>query len=334
MKYECLTIEEFVEKQETRMNQIQTLLANDWTQGAAGIIMEETKDMEKEQTKTLCQAASALMSNELRQLITDSLKAYHLFFKAFDLSDPPRPKEMVTSIPEQWPTAFLKVELTTNEGKIVFSSDIDEITRKLKQLVYKIAEKSEKIYRPDQKNAGDNNSYLWFVNKKEDELVIAVKNDVKRISSKNLKIALESLEIYKKYTHLLSDRSIIEKFINSDHKRPEYSELIEKYTAIEKEIRKECSIRIRLNMVEVDCSEINKMLCKECDDIINILCVAIRNRNLDRATKVYKDFEEINSFLGNRADSEEKLVQYEQYKDNCRDVIIPKLFEDYRDIKD
>lgn len=333
-QYETLTIEEFVDRQEARMNQINTLLANDWAQGAASIILEEIKEMEKDQSNTLCQAASTLMSNELRQLITDTLKEYHTFFKKYDLQDPPRPTDMIVSIPSLWPTAFLKVELAAQEDKISFSSDIKGITQKLKQLVFKIAEKSEKIFRPDHKFSSEKFQYLWPVNKSDDELVISVAADVKRICSKNLEIAFESLEIYKKYTSLLTDRGIIEKFIMSEHKRQEYNDLITKYSGIEKEIRKECPVRIRLNMVEVDCSDINKLLCKECDDIINTLCVAIRNKNLDRATTVYKEFETMNSFLSNRADSEEKLVEYENYKDKCRDSLIPKLFEEYRDIKD
>ena len=335
-QYETVSIEEFVEKQNARMEQIQALLANDWTQGAASIVLEEIKEMEKEQSSTLCQAASTLMSNELRQLITDSLKVYHEFFKNFDLEEPPRPSQMVENIPAEWPTAFLKVELAAQEGKIVFSSDIVTITKKLKQIVHKIAEKSERINRPDYKiYSGDKKEpHLWFVNKKTDELVIAVSENVKRIASKNLEIACESLEIYKKYTNLLSDRAQIEKFVQVEHKRPEYSALIEKYTNIEKEIRRECPIRIRLNMVEVDCSDINKLLCKECDDIVYLLCTSIRNKNLERASSVYKDFEGINSYLQNRADSEEKLVEYENYRDRCRDTIIPKLFEEYRDVKD
>ncbi|OMJ80715.1 hypothetical protein SteCoe_18966 [Stentor coeruleus] len=333
-KYESLTIEEFVEKQEARMNQIQTLLANDWTQGASSIIMEEIKEMEKDQSNTLCQAASTLMSNELRQLITDSLKAYHVFFKTFDLDEPPRPKDMVVPIPPFWPAAFLKVEMVSQDSKIAFSFNIKAIAKKLKHIVYRIAEKSEKIYRPDQKMSTDKNLHLWPVSKKEDELVIAVAADVKRISSKNLEVAYESLEIYKKYTQILTDSIIIDKFISGDRKREEYRELIDKYTLIEKEIRKECPIKIRLNMIEVDCSHINQQLCNECDSIIEKLCNAIKVKNIGKATDIYKEFEIMNSNLQNRADSEDHLVQYENYKDRCRDIEIPRLFEEYRDIKE
>ena len=334
MKYETLTIEEFVERQTARMNQIQSLLANDWTQSAAGIIMEEIKEMEKDQSNTLCQAASTLMSNQLRQLITDSLKAFDMFFKEFDLEDPPHPADMIQSIPKVWPVAFLKVELASQDGKIVFSSDIKAITKKLKQIVKKIAEKSENINRPDQKITNEKNHHLWCVNKIDDELVVAVEANVKRISSKNLDVAFESLEVYKKYSHILTDRPSIERFVTGDRKRQEYSELIEKYTNLESEIRKTCPLHIRLNMVEVDCSDINKLLCKECDGIINFLCVSIRNKNLERASNLYKKFEDINAFFQNHATSEQVLVEHENYKDKCRDVTIPAYFDEYRDIKD
>jgi dynein heavy chain, axonemal len=332
--YETLTIDEFIEKQETRMNQIYTLLTNDWTQSASTIILDEIKDMEKDQSNTLCQAASTLMSNELRQLITDSLKAYHVFFKKFESDDPPRPTQMISSIPNEWPDAFLKIEISAQDNKISFSSDIKTISKKLKLIVKKIAEKSEKIHRPDQKLSEEKNPYLRFVNKKEDELVLAVLKDVKRISTRNLEIAFESLELYKKYSHLLSDRVIIEKFIDGEHKRRDYQDLIEKYSEIEKDIRKECPGRIRLNMVEVDCTEINRILRKECNDIINIVCKAIQTTNFNRASNVYKEFDTMSTLLSNRADSEEKLVENEKYKDKCRNEEIPKLLEEYKDIKE
>ena len=78
-KYENLSIEEFIERQETRMNQVHKLLASEWIQSAISIIQEETKQIIREQVPTFFEATSTLMSNQLRQLITDSVKAYVAF---------------------------------------------------------------------------------------------------------------------------------------------------------------------------------------------------------------------------------------------------------------
>ena len=45
-KYETLTTEEFIERQDARMNQIHALLVNEWTQSASSIILEEIKEMD------------------------------------------------------------------------------------------------------------------------------------------------------------------------------------------------------------------------------------------------------------------------------------------------
>ncbi|CAG9334937.1 unnamed protein product [Blepharisma stoltei] len=333
-KYESLSTEEFIERQESRMNQVQNMLNTEWTLSAVSIISEEIKNMDREQAATFFEATSALMSNQLRQLVTDSINAYLKFFKKFDVSNPPRPNDMVVSIPSEWPDAFLKIRLTSQDGKIVFSENPESISIELISIVKKIAEKSEKVPRPDHGIApNEKNPHLWFVSS-EDELVINSSKQIKHIIRKNLDIALESLKLYEKYTNLLTDRRYIEQFIHEEHSRNEYRELIERYETIEREIRRECPVRIRLNMIEVECGDINKQLCKDCDDIVFTLNKAILTKNADRATSIYKEFQTISEFYSTKADTEEKLVEHESYKDKCREQIIPNLFQEYNDTKE
>ena len=332
-KYEVLTTEEFVERQNNRMEQVQNFLLQDWKESAVSIISEETKQMDKDQALKFFEAVSTLMSNQVRQLITDSFEAYLEFFRQFAIEEPPTPQTMMEDIPQLWPNAFLKVKMTSVDNKVIFSDDTKTVRKELIRVVKSLAEKSEKIPRPDSGVEGEQDPYLWSV-PRDDEIIENAVSEIKPIVKKNLEVAGKSLEFYDKYLHVLSDKASIEVFVTQNHTREEYVELIEKYTSIEAEIRKECPIKIRLNMVEVDCSEINKLLRKECDEIVFLLINSILKSNFERGKAVYQKFEDINNQLVQKADSEEKLVEIESFKNTCRDTTIPNLFEEYNDVKE
>lgn len=333
-KYDIMVIEDFIEKQDGRMAYVHNLLINDWIQNAHTIIIEEAKNMDKEQANLFFEATSTLMSIHLRQLITDSVIAYEKFFKSFDLRTLPEPTEMIESIPSTWPNAFLKLRMVSQDGKIVFSDNPESIVSELVKIVFKIVEKSEKISRPDQQLAENARSpFLWSV-EKDDEIIVEAVNEIEKISRSNLAVSMRALNLYENYSPLLTDTKKIDIFIHENHTRAEYMELISKYEMLEKEIRTTCPFRIRLNMTEVDCTDLNRTLCKECESIIFKLNSYILSCNTDRAMKMNKEFDNMNSILNTRADSEKKLVESEDYKEKCREIYIPKLFEDFNDIKE
>jgi dynein heavy chain len=333
-RFETLTTHEFIERQEEKMKEVRSLLENEWTQSAVNIITEEIKHMDREQASTFFDACSTLMSNQLRQLITDTVNLYVEFFTSFDIPKCPHPKSMIKNNPRKWPDAFLKMKMSASDGRFVFSDDPKSVYIDILKVIESIVEQSESIPRPDHIiERKDNKNFLWSVSR-EDEIVNDAISSIKDIVRKNLDIALESLSLYDKYIHLLSDRKKIEQFISEDRTQKEYKEMVNKYVMLEKEIRKNCPVRIRLNMVQVECQDINKQLCKECDDIVYLLCKSILNRNSERATSIYKEFESIEHYFSNRADTPEKLVDYEEHRDKCRDKLVPNLFKEYNDVKE
>ena len=150
-KYEICVIEDFIEKQDNRIGSVHNLLVNEWIQSAHSIIIEEVKNMDKDQAGAFFEATSALMSIQLRQLITDSILGYKNFFKSFDLEKLPDPDEMIQKVPGSWPNAFLKLRMVAQDGNVTFSDNYKNIVKEIKKVIFKIAEKSEKISRPDQK---------------------------------------------------------------------------------------------------------------------------------------------------------------------------------------
>ena len=338
-KYDIMMIEEFCERQENILISVQSNHINTWLIDSEKAIIEEVTRslMDSEKASMFYEAACTMMSIQLRQLITDSIKAYMDFFLSFD-SDKnklPRPPQMIENIPNDWPNAFLKLRMIAKDTVIDFSDSADKIIEELVQVIYRIIEKFTDTPRPEKtltKNSGK--MTLWNVEEK-DEIVLKAEKIVRKIAKRNLKISWKALELYQKYSSLLTDSRKIDVFLHNNpnsHTRAEFTEMIMKYELLEREIRATCPIRIRLNMVEVDCSEINKSLCKECDEIIKKLNNHIMTRSQERAQKLSRDFDEMTNKLKTRADTEQKLVDSENYKEKCRIEEIPRLFRDYEDI--
>lgn len=336
--YDIMIIEEFCERQENVLINVHSNHINTWLVDAEKAIIEEiTRSvMDSDKAAMFYEAACTMMSIQLRQLITDSIKAYMNFFVSFDderyLLEPVK---MIADVPEIWPNAFLKLRMIAKDTFIDFSDTIEKIVDELVKVIFRIIEKFTNIPRPEKKitkNMG--RPTLWNVDK-DDEIVIKAVKIVKSVAKKNLEISWKALELYQKYSVLLTDSKRIDQFLHTNpgnHTRGEFIEMINKYEQLEKEIRNTCPLRIRMNMIEVDCSEINKSLCKECDEIVKKLNNYIMTRSQERAQKLSRDFDEMTNKLKARADTEQKLVDSENYKEKCRIEEIPKLFTDYADI--
>ena len=62
------------------------------------------------------------MSNQLRGLITDSVKAYLDFFRKFKRLRYYDPQEMIAGKAAEWPNIFLEMRLTSEHGQVAFAT--------------------------------------------------------------------------------------------------------------------------------------------------------------------------------------------------------------------
>ncbi|CAE8597989.1 unnamed protein product, partial [Polarella glacialis] len=73
--------------------------------------------------------------------------------------------------------------------------------------------------------------------------------------------------------------------------REDYMREVEKLRATEHAIRTHCASEIRLQMVLIDCSEINETLCQKADEAVRILLEAVLRNLLSRNDLLVKSFE-------------------------------------------
>lgn len=58
------------------MLKVKGILTSDWNRGAVDIIREELENLDKDQVKTFFESTATLMSNQLREIIEQSVFAY------------------------------------------------------------------------------------------------------------------------------------------------------------------------------------------------------------------------------------------------------------------
>jgi hypothetical protein len=76
------------------MAKVKNLLQTDWNKAATEIIREELDNLDKDQTKTFFESTATLMSNQVRELIEQSVNAYVDFIERFKFKTYPKPQEI------------------------------------------------------------------------------------------------------------------------------------------------------------------------------------------------------------------------------------------------
>jgi hypothetical protein len=61
----------------------------------------------------------------VRQLVTDSIMAYLMFFRKFKKARYFTPTDIIEGRVKEWPRMFLQLKLTIDNGKILFGDALD-----------------------------------------------------------------------------------------------------------------------------------------------------------------------------------------------------------------
>lgn len=73
------------------MSKVKNLLQTEWNKAATEILREELDNLDKDQTKTFFESTATLMSNQVRELIEQSVDAYVDFIQRFKFKTYPTP---------------------------------------------------------------------------------------------------------------------------------------------------------------------------------------------------------------------------------------------------
>lgn len=271
-----VVLQNFLEIQEQQMARVKNLLSSEWNKAAVDILREELENLDKDQTATFFESVATLMANQVRNLIQKSVDSYVNFFKRFKKATYPTPKEIMgrefdpdTDFEDNF--VILKL-VVNNTNQIVFQDMPGTVSDSLEGLVNTIVRQSEHIPRPENTIARSEKLHLWHV-PEDDELVNNARMEISQILEKNMEVVEKALHVYDDYLFVLKEKTKVEAFLSdtSKFKREDFATEIARYENTQKKIKDTMPKELRMNMFMIDCSDLNKRLCDECDILVEMI---------------------------------------------------------------
>eukprot|EP01022_Parablepharisma_sp_SALTPOND_P023040 TRINITY_DN476_c0_g1_i1.p1 TRINITY_DN476_c0_g1~~TRINITY_DN476_c0_g1_i1.p1 ORF type:complete len:4333 (+),score=667.47 TRINITY_DN476_c0_g1_i1:7842-20840(+) len=339
-EFEYKFIESFVKDQRNKMETVKATLTKEWHEQAADILRKELDNIPAEPPElrnSFFEAIATLMSNQARSLVESSILAYADFFKKYKKDHYPTAVEVASrkyDIGSPIERSFLQLtlEADTEKGLVRFKEPPHNVETQLMNVVEEVVKQSQSLPRAENMISSGENKQLWRVSM-DDVLVKQALTIVGEIIQENLRWAKQVLGLYKEYEYILTEKTRLAKFLADKTKtREDYKEQIAKYVKQKDDIIANLKCEVRMNMFLVDCREINEKLLNECSDLIAELENTIAQDLKERANKLLEDYEEIHKKLNQKLDTEEILVETEQFLNQLKEVKKDEFVGQYQDL--
>jgi dynein heavy chain, axonemal len=295
------------------------------------------------------EASATLLSNQVRGVIDRSIEAFVRFFHRFETeqstlassstrfmhSFTQRLEEHVTGSGNE--EAFLRVGLKACDGEIGFTTTLEEVEGSLLKIFREFVTCLTQLPRPDVKLGkwnGNGQPTLFDVSLDEPHMKEAeelVANTVRR----NLANLEHAISVYDEFKHLLVEDLRMKILTEDQHMTKEdYRYEVARLRTTEEAVRTQCSMEIRLQMVLIDCAEINETLCAKADEAVKILLEAVLRNLLARNDQLVKSFETVVNQMVKKPTSELELVDLESHVEEFRKNGLDALLLEFTQIRE
>ncbi|CAE8677136.1 unnamed protein product [Polarella glacialis] len=219
---------------------------------------------------------------------------------------------------------------------IRFKHDLDQVCARL-LLPYKDCTVSLKEFlRPDAKlrEVVTGRQLLWEVKEDEDHIKAGYLR-IEQIVRINLANAEKVLELYKPFLFLLDEEERVSSFLEEPAKtREDFSAYVQHLQDTVAKLNEQCPNLLRMQMMRVDCLDVNKKLVQCSQECVAKLLRSLSTRNQDRNGRLVKQFEHLNARITRQPNNEDQLVELEVAIENAASTEMPKLVNEYNDIKE
>lgn len=332
-----LYIEEFVKIQNNKLSEVKTELTTSWLKRVEEIYREEIREMNKKQAFIFFESNAALMANQLRGLITESILEYKDFFKRFEKEKYKAPQAIIVEekdVKNEIEDVFLVVKIICEEKPVNFQNQLQNVKLELLKLIENIVDVSKGFSRAEKDIARSEKTSLWPVTL-EDEVIQNAFKEIENIIKNNIDAINHVPEVFEKYIFLLKEHEQVEKFtIIEKHTKKEFQHEIAKYEQIYKNLNKEIPFYIRMSMILVDCTEFKRALLRACQDLIKRLTKAIHDLIHDQNAFISKEFERMQDDISHNAENAEKLVELENHLEKIKRTKAKETEAQFNELKE
>ena len=158
------------------------MLNKDWKDRAVDILREELENLDRDQTQTFFDSVATLMSNQARELATNSINEYVDFFRRFRKDDGnyPLPEEIIKreyGPDDEFEKTFLTLKIEVQGTEIGFQKQLKEVREDLVKVVTQMVKAIDNIPRADTQIANSDKTHLWEI-RQDDEIVVNAKTEI------------------------------------------------------------------------------------------------------------------------------------------------------------
>lgn len=288
------------------------------------------------------EAVSALLSLQARSVVERSIDAYVSFFQRFANQAPRSPQQAIqSSEADPHEDSFLVLGLAADQGDIRFRTDhgvaeLSEVADRLLAIFHDFVVGLHELQRPDTKlgrvDPGGSRNLREVAT--DEPRVVVTKAFVTHTIQLNLKNAEQALNLYTKYKHLLNEDVRARQLADDQGlTRDDYISEVDKLRATEAEIREHCPRQIWLQMVCIDCAELNDALCKKASEAVQILMRAVLRNLLVKNDQLVTSFEAVVNHMVKKPSNELELSELETQVEEFRSTGLKTLLSEFEDVR-
>jgi hypothetical protein len=334
--YVTYSLNSFIDNQKAKIDDQKKIINEDWKEFVENALKENK--LYKDQMIIYFKSISAVMSSQLRNLIVKSIQDYNNFmtnFKQEKYFDAKKIFENQFKPEFPFQQSFLEVSIKPAADKIsfIFSDELSDIHSRLLGIIHELIRSSQEVERPDNmfiKNLEKRNS-LWEV-PVNDINIAQIMNNIDLIIKENLDSINKVIEIYDPFVFILNEEMELEKLKGARPRREEIKKRIAFYEEKLKILREQMPNSLHMNLIKIDCAEINANLRDSLVNFIYDLLRYIQSKNISGKSKEINDeIEHLIAELKTTPKDEEELYQLENKLETYKGETVPNITSSYQD---
>ena len=332
--WETKNLIRFIEIQKNRIEEEKKVVNDDWKKFVESILKD--CKIHKDLLTIFYKSVAGLMSSQLRKLIVDSIRQYYMFLKNFRKSEYNDPSTIYKKQFDKkfgFERSFLELEIIKTDKGFGFSDELSEIHNKLIGLISEIIKCSQEVERSDNmfiKNL-EKRANLWEV-PANDGVIMEMLTEIDLIIKENLDNTNKVLLLYEPFKFILTEAGNIKGFTDTNPSREKIKEKIKYYETNYKTLREDIPNSLHLNMIRIECTDINQLLRKSVLDCIYDLLKFVEKVNIrSKSKELNLKIEKLRDNLAQTADSEEALNNLETALESYKNEMVPNIYAEYKD---
>lgn len=334
--WKSYSLSSFIDNQRARLEDQKKRVNEEWRKFIETTLKENK--LYKDQLILYFQSVCGLMSSQLRELILNSVKNYHDFllrFKQKTYYDPQKVFEDQFNPKFLFQRSFLELSIKPSSDRLsfTFSDELSDIHNKLIGVIHDVIKCSQDVERPDNafiKNLERKNN-LWEV-PIVDQKIANMINVIDMIIKENLDHVNKVTDIYQPFVFVLNEQLNLEKFKNGNPKREDIKKKITFYEEKLKILRENMPNSLYLNLIRIDCTEINSELRFSLNNFILDLLKYVQNKNIiSKAKDLTERIEALKESLDRIPADEESLYTFETNLESYKNDKVPAIYHEYND---